>query len=299
MTKREQFYEQVVENISAQLGEEVIVKIDKVNKVNCVLDALIIHREDETSAPVIYLDPFFEKFEAGDSIENVLEDILAVYTAGTCTNIAALFQLDEFKDFDTVKDRIILKVINTERNQNLLRSVPSVPVGELGLSAVFYITLLTGEMNAVILVKNDFLATWNKDVSDLVSQAEENANKFLNFSIRDLGQVLSELMDLSENDVLNAPALYILTDETSTLGASQLYFKDKIREFALQYECDVYILPSSIHELLLLPVSCTDMDVESLREMVISVNATAVSDMDFLYDGVFKYILAEDRIVEA
>ena len=84
--------------------------------------------------------------------------------------------------------------------------------------------------------------------------------------------------------------MYVLTDSgNKTLGASQLYLKDKIKEFADICECSLYILPSSIHELILIREDFAGICVEELKQMVQSVNATEVSDEDFLSDNLYFY----------
>ena len=168
----------------------------------------------------------------------------------------------------------------------------------LGLSVVFYVSLMTGEQSAGILIKNEHLRLWEKKVSDLISLAEINTNRMHAFTIKSINEVLSGMFGFEEDLIPDdVPALYVLTDENKTFGASQLYLKDKIREFAKQQDCDVYILPSSIHELLLLRADFPNLEPSYLKEMVCEVNATEVSDEDFLCDGAYKFELATDKII--
>ena len=118
------------------------------------------------------------------------------------------------------------------------------------------------------------------------------------FTIKSINEVLSGMFGFEEDLIPeDVPALYVLTDENKTFGASQLYLKDKIREFAKQQDCDVYILPSSIHELLLLRADFPNLEPSYLKEMVYEVNATQVSEEEFLFDGAYKFELATDKII--
>lgn len=297
MTKTK-FYESVAESVSEVLGSEVIVELQEVTKVNLSLDGLTIRKRNESIAPTIYLNQYFNQFNDGRAMDDIVQDIIRVYENNQPENIMDVFKTEDFYDFDKMKEKIVLKVINTERNLDLLEQVPHLDMEGLGLSVVFYVSLMTGEQSAGILIKNEHLKLWEKTVSDLLTVAEVNTNRMHAFTIKSMNEVLSGMFGFEEDLIPeDVPALYVLTDENKTFGASQLYLKNKIREFAKQQDCDAYILPSSIHELLLLRADFPNIEPEHLKQMVCEVNSTEVSDEDFLCDGAFKYILAEDKII--
>lgn len=297
MTKTK-FYESVAESVSEVLGSGVIVELQEVTKVNISLDGLTIRKRNESIAPTIYLNQYFNQFNDGRAMDNIVQDIIRVYENNQPENIMDVFKTEDFYDFDKMKEKIVLKVINTERNLDLLEQVPYLDMEGLGLSVVFYVSLMTGEQSAGILIKNEHLKLWEKTVSDLTSLAEINTNRMHAFTIKSMNEVLSGMFGFEEDLIPeDVPALYVLTDENKTFGASQLYLKDKIREFAKKNNCDVYILPSSVHELLLLSADFPNLEPSYLKEMVCEVNATQVSEEEFLFDGAYKFELATDKII--
>lgn len=296
MTKTK-FYESVAESVSEVLGSEVIVEIQEVTKVNLSLDGLTIRKRNESIAPTIYLNQYFNQFNDGRTMDDIVKDIIRVYENNQPENIMDVFKTEDFYDFDKMKEKIVLKVINTERNLDLLEQVPHLDMEGLGLSVVFYVSIMTGEQSAGILIKNEHLRLWEKKVSDLISLAEINTNRMHAFTIKSINEVLSGMFGFEEDLITDGPAFYVLTDENMTFGASQLYLKDKIREFAKQQDCDVYILPSSIHELLLLRADFPNLEPSYLKEMVYQVNSTQVSEEEFLFDGAYKFELATDKII--
>lgn len=296
MTKTK-FYESVAESVSEVLGSEVIVEIQEVTKVNLSLDGLTIRKRNESIAPTIYLNQYFNQFNDGRTMDDIVKDIIRVYENNQPENIMDVFKTEDFYDFDKMKEKIVLKVINTERNLDLLEQVPHLDMEGLGLSVVFYVSIMTGEQSAGILIKNEHLRLWEKKVSDLISLAEINTNRMHAFTIKSINEVLSGMFGFEEDLITDGPAFYVLTDENMTFGASQLYLKDKIREFAKQQDCDVYILPSSIHELLLLRADFPNLEPSYLKEMVYEVNTTQVSEEEFLFDGAYKFELATDKII--
>lgn len=297
MTKTK-FYESVAESVSEVLGSEVIVEIQEVTKVNLSLDGLTIRKRNESIAPTIYLNQYFNQFNDGRTMDDIVRDIIKVYENNQPEKIRDVFKTEDFYDFDKMKEKIVLKVINTERNLDLLEQVPNLSMEGLGLSVVFYVSLMTGEQSAGILIKNEHLKLWEKTVSDLLTVAEINTNRMHAFTIKSINEVLSGMFGFEEDLIPeDVPVFYVLTDENKTFGASQLYLKDKIREFAKQQDCDVYILPSSIHELLLLRADFPNLEPSYLKEMVYQVNTTQVSEEEFLFNGAYKFELATDKII--
>lgn len=297
MTKKEEFYNNVANGVSEILGDEMVVEIQEVTKVNLSLDGLTIRKRNESIAPTIYLNQYFNQFNDGRTMDDIVKDIIRVYENNQPENIMDVFKTEDFYDFDKMKEKIVLKVINTERNLDLLEQVPHLDMEGLGLSVVFYVSIMTGEQSAGILIKNEHLRLWEKKVSDLISLAEINTNRMHTFTIKSINEVLSGMFGFEEDLIPDGPAFYVLTDENMTFGASQLYLKDKIREFAKQQDCDVYILPSSIHELLLLRADFPNLEPSYLKEMVYQVNSTQVSEEEFLFEGAYKFELATDKII--
>lgn len=298
MTKKQEFYNKVANGVSEILGDEMVVELQEVTKVNLSLDGLTIRKQGENIAPTIYLNQYFNQFNDGRAMDDIVRDIIKVYENNQPENIMNVFKTEDFYDFDKMKEKIVLKVINTERNLDLLEQVPNLSMEGLGLSVVFYVSLMTGEQSAGILIKNEHLKLWEKTVSDLLTVAEVNTNRMHAFTIKSMNEVLSGMFGFEEDLIPDdVPALYVLTDKHNTFGASQLYLKDKIREFAEKNNCDVYILPSSVHELLLLRADFPNVEPSYLKEMVYQVNATQVSEEEFLFDGVYKFEISTDKII--
>lgn len=301
MNKHE-FYNKVAEGIKEKLGEDFAVDVREVMKVNITLDGLTILHKSENISPTIYLNSYKEHFDSGRPLEDIIEDILSVYELNrNPENIA----VEQFYDFDKLKDKIIVKVIGTDKNERFLEDVPHILMGDLGLAAIPYVMLKT-EPNASMgfQVQHNHLKLWNKSLSDIMPIAAKNTNRMYRFVVKSMTEVLFTLLnsgELFEEDELEAAfedvPMYVLTaSENKTLGASQLYLKDKIKEFADRCECNLYILPSSIHELILLREDFTGRNVEELKEMVREVNATEVSEQDFLSDNVYFYDRETDEI---
>ena len=113
------------------------------------------------------------------------------------------------------------------------------------------------------------------------------------FEAKPLRQVLAETMGLDEEmmDLMgpsDVPEMIVLTTEDKLQGAKALLSKEALSEVYDQVGGDFVVLPSSIHEVLCLPIR-DDMDAETLKNMVREVNGTQVAPNERLSDNVFKF----------
>lgn len=296
---KQEFYNNVVEGIKDKLGDDFLVKVNEVIKINLTLDGLTIMEKTEHIAPTIYLNDYKRQFDSGRSLESILDELISVYESHrNHDDIPA----ENYFDFDLIKDKIIVKVIGTEKNERFLKETPHILMENLNLAATFYVMLSsTPEMNMGFSIKEDHLKMWNVDIAELLPIATDNTNRMYHFVIRSMEDVLFGLTagtEYQDEDYAYSPfAMYVLTDkDRNCLGSSALLLKDKIKDFADNCNCDVYILPSSIHELILLREDFPDIDISYLKEMVREVNATQVREDEFLSDNVYYYSRKHDAI---
>ena len=99
-------------------------------------------------------------------------------------------------------------------------------------------------------------------------------------------------MDVYEDNFM---PMFVATNKSKINGASVILYDGLLAKFAEKVGGDFYILPSSIHETILLPAA-GDMDVDYLIGMVRSINAAEVSPEEILSDNVYKYFADEDRM---
>ena len=151
------------------------------------------------------------------------------------------------------------------------------------------------EGNATITVKNNLQQTWKVDIEELIDTALENIR----------GDVvvanMSEYVDMSLfGDIENLFDIYVLTNRLKLHGAVAMLQKDRLKQFAEEQEKETLtILPSSIHECLIINVEDEPKNTKELREMVKEVNETVVSDQDILSNNVYIYNRTTGKITIA
>lgn len=297
----EEFLTCVQQGLSEITGEEGKVSISHVIKNNGVeLDGLIIMMKDSNVSPTIYLNNYYEEYCGGRPMKAIIENIFEIYDENkNKVTICAEF----FMNFENIKDKIVYKVINYNQNKKLLQKVPHKKI--LDLAVVFYCLLEQGESgNATALIYNTHMDTWNVDEEKIYETALENTPNLLKADIKRMSDIIKELF-MQENNMSEEECskimdgldgiegnkkadMYVLTNATRINGAACMLYDNVLGEFADLIESDLYILPSSIHEVIIVP-KISNLDKEELSEMVKEVNQEGVANDEILSDTVYVY----------
>ena len=287
----EEYLELMRQEIADRTGQ--CVELHQVSKNNgIVLDALVIIPKENNISPTIYLNAYYQKFIT-DGMDTVVERIMELYEQSK-TEIS--FDVSMLLNFNKVKHRIKMKLINYERNKELLKNTPHRKV--LDLAVVFMIVLETDDVCefGTIRIHKGFLNAWNITEDSLYQIAKENmVNDFTTTPLDNIiNAVLEEDTELLEEKVY----LYVLTTQSKIHGAIGMLQTGLLDAFMKKYKTEkLIILPSSIHEVLLVPYEKIDTDI-NLHEMVQQVNATQLTKDEFLSNNVYSYDGKELKIFE-
>lgn len=284
------FVEYIKEKAAYIAGEGGKIAINHVIKNNGrEMDGLVIMEKDRDIAPTIYLDSFYEMYIQGENIEKIIRQIEIIYRENR-DNIT--FDVNILKNFDTIKDKIVYKIVNHKSNEKLLEQVPHKRI--LDLAVVFYCLLDNcGGKSATALIYNNNLKNWNVTVDDVYKAALKNTPDLLHSRISSMSALFDKCgvsVDGKEVDLKDyVPSdMYVLTNETKINGAACILYDNVLYDFAQKLGKDLYILPSSIHEVILLP-KLPIFEKNELINMVREVNTEGVAADEILSDNVYEY----------
>lgn len=304
--KYKDFSAEVKQSVQEKVGKGYEVIIRQVSKNNgVILDGLSIGRRQDTFAPVVYLQPYYEQLGSNMTFDEIVNDIISIYKK--YMGISMRNTAEALTVFNHVKDKVVFKLIQAETNRELLAEIPSIPF--LDMAIVFYLLLdkrEEGQMTA--LIHNNHLEVWNTTAEELYQLAKINAPKLLPARLRTMEEVMFEIpmgqfTEIEEGDVISGvseeiqgkPALYVFTNQNGVNGAACILYDGYLEEFAKKKETDILILPSSIHEVLLI----TDngiLNYGDLEDIVKHINKNDVPVEDVLSDRIYRYSLAERKI---
>ena len=106
--------------------------------------------------------------------------------------------------------------------------------------------------------------------------------------------IVSELITSVELRQKTMP-MYVVSNKKNLFGASAILYSDYLEEWAEELECDLYVIPSSVHELLVMPAAHA-YSGEEITEMIREINRTQVAREEILSDHVYIYRRNEGRI---
>lgn len=286
------------------IGEELSKVADSwemrdITKNNGIkLSVVVIRKEGETIAPTIYLEDFERRYEKGESIESIIRRIVALSEEEPEFNQSDIMEV--FTNFDKVKKNIVFELVSAKKNAELLEGVPHVE--ELGdLAVIFRVQIYASFKGgaATILITNEHAKMWGVTASDLYREAKENSKRLRPAKVETMGAMLTALMGeegfANEGFVPDMPGMYVVTNEVAVSGAAVILYEGVLKELADKLDDDLVILPSSIHECIIVPKSLGD--IEELTALVQLVNGNEVGESDILSDHAYIYDRKQDKVV--
>lgn len=275
------------------------VAIEKVVKNNSLmLDGIVIRREGECFTPTIYLNGLYDEYMAGMDIDEVVNQIMKVDGS---QRINSSINLDVFCDYEHVKDNIFVKLINKEKNTELLKRLPHRDFLDL---AIVYYGVYDGFGDGIGTwnITNEIFENFSIDEEALYEKAMNNSISKQPYFIKSMLELLGEIMpesdyrELIDEDMPCAyrSPLYVMSNDNKIYGAITILYPGVLNAFYEKYG-DFYVLPSSIHEVILIPVNEGIEELE-LQKMVREVNRTALKQEEFLSDSVYIYEGAQNKL---
>lgn len=279
----EEFAETVREQLTGKIEGITEIEIKQVLKNNSVtLWALLFKDEKSNITPSIYLEPFHTKYEMGMEMDDIVTMLVDCYQDA---RINEQVDFAFFRDWDTIKSRVAYRLINRDRNAELLKQIPHKEV--LDLAKVYYVAVQ--ECNGSVLIYNTHLDMWGIDTEELEAIADENTPVLCPVCVDSIWDVVNEMMkDLPAEDEQESQEMLIMSNSNKVHGAAAILYPGSMEQMADRLQSDFYILPSSIHETIVLSAK-EDNSPEHLLEMVREVNSTMVCKEEILGDNVYFY----------
>lgn len=292
MMNFEEFKAWVKENITSKDWKETSqVEISVVKKNNGVSKAGLSIREDEHDvSPLLYLDDYYIHYQNGELLENIIRNIRADYDKKV--QMAAV-KIPNLQEFENIRGRVIYRLVNYEKNKEILEDCPHIRLYDLAVTFRWEARIDDVGVSTS-LITNKQVKEWGVSVNDLVLAARQNTPRLFPAQIIDMEEMLAGMVSfiLYPSDI----PMYILTNKQELNGASALLYGDVLKDFANKKGADMYILPSSIHEVIMVPADRIN-DPTKLLSIVHDANTTVVSIGDVLSDSVYYYDRKKDQIL--
>ncbi len=268
-------------------GLNVQLSEHHINKMNNSYDAITITPIGGNVGVNANLDALFKMIENGNDYNIVVSKATETLIAG----IKDMPQLNvnDLTDYDKMKSNLSMEVVSAERNSDILKKIPYEKMEDM---AVVYRLIIdkSNDCNSTVLVTNDLLKQFGITHEQLRDDALAIAPELRPAEIKGMTEMLTEMTGMEVDPSMHAvdDVMYVATVQDKIKGAGVLAYPNFMEDAAEKLGGDYYVLPSSVHEVLLVKDNGS-MNVKDLESMVKEVNATQVEPEDQLTDHVYHY----------
>lgn len=307
-------FEKFVEDVKAEIKhylpedfKDAHIDIMEHSKLNESYLGMTVRKDDQSIAPTVNLDRYYDMYQEYD--ENL--DIVMQQISDIVMVKPIHLDMSMFTNYEVAKEHLFIRVSDAERNDEVLGRLPHRCVENLAIT--YHIVAEIGEEGiGSTPITHQMLSTFGITEEQLHQDALENSPKIFPAKVEAIGAMMDKMMredmrrsgmtdeeiDLYfENMGLNQPTpLTVVTNEHQTNGAAVLFYPGQMEQLGESLKGDFFILPSSTHEVLILPDD-GGMSYQELKAMVMEINSTQVSPEDRLADEVYHYD-AKDRVFE-
>ncbi len=192
-------------------------------------------------------------------------------------------------NWESVKEKIFIRLVNYEKNKADIERKAYIKY--LDLAILFYCDCTEWGCDGFYVSRKQILM-WHRDINDIYQAALENTyckgntlvTPILNFFPEELVYIAQNGMNI----MMKEKEMIVLTNQSLSFGAAMLLNMPELKKLADQFGSNLYLLPSSVHEIIALR-SDQNTDVSYLTEMVNGVNNDVLEPGEYLSDHVYYF----------
>lgn len=299
MMTYEVFKAVVKEKFLSYLPEEyrdAEVNIRPVKKVNRTLDALSVLKDGSRMFSSMYVNELYEQYREYGDLEMILR--AAAWKYAQSAELLKERQSEMYMSIEHFKENVIMCLINTEQNRELLAGIPNRKFQDLSVIYRWVVKSSPDGMESSI-ISNEMAEIAGMTEEELFRCAVENTRRINPVSVTCIGSmfgaipegldILPEVREEMENAKHAADNMWIISNSSGINGAASMLYEENLHQLAEKLGENFFILPSSIHEVIAVPVEMTGKNLTNLIEMVQEANMSSVRLEERLSNSVYHY----------
>lgn len=289
------YTEEIVKTIKKK-NKNLVVEVHDVHRNNdLVLKGITICTENRNISPMIYTNEYYEHNLDVDEAASKIMVLYNTHKYDMDNSIA-----NTMHNFDSIKDKIIARVINKDRNKFIASSCPYAQFGDLIVTFAVFVEQNPGG-TASIKITNEMMNSWKVNLGQLIEAAYTNTSKLFPLEVDTMSEILKQMMsdaceltpemeaELEAELASQSAPMYVVTNTSKYFGAYFITDREALVKVASEIKDNrFFILPSSVHELVVVPESQIQ-DASDLTTMVKEINATKVAPSEVLADNVYHF----------
>lgn len=276
MFDKKEFAIALMDALDKIMPEEVELREEKVKKVNRTQKGVLVSL-DPGIGVIIYPEDFYPKYLQGREVDELAreakESVLNSLNEQKKNDLVK--QAERVMNYEEIKEDIFPMVINYQKNQSYLKDIPHERVLNLAVIPVVDVS-----EDSELKVTNQLMKQWGKTTQEIIRQAKNNSAEKNPVSVFTIESLIGIPMDMDN------PRMYIVTNKERKYGATSIMDTEVFEQLRAEMG-ELYILPSSIHELI--AISSENVDPVELEEMVQTINQQEVEEAERLSDHIYRY----------
>lgn len=233
-------------------------------------------------SPIIYLDDAWTEYLNGRmSCSDAAEMVVNAYEEAMKHSFACA---DDYLTKEFILSNVYMQIVNTKRNRSYLSDVPHKEIFNLSM---FYRCHISSNASgqASFVVTNNMLKTAEINEDELCEAALINTKQKFPIICGSMYDFTKELDPTIGENFKDNP-MFVMTNHNRQWGANGILYPEYFEILANTINDDLIVIPSSVHELILLPAN--KVSVEEANTLLNEINPT-LDDEDYLGDRVFYY----------
>ena len=267
--------EVIIEELQAR---EYVAEAVDTTKNGVVLKGITIG--DGQIRPTIYT----EQYEDADNVDMVVDEIIEAYE--NANREVPRFNLNELMNWDYVKTKLRL-CLQRKGTENIVKRD--------FLDLEQYVRVKVSD-DATFKVTPEHLTQFGVSEDVLFHAAWDCTHPTITET--DMAELMAEMFGMPVSvfeENFKGPKQIVVSNKEKMNGAIAICDLELLARIADKYKADLTILPSSIHECILVPMT-GDLDFDGLSEMVSDVNGAEVDPVEQLSDHAYYYNRAERKV---
>lgn len=289
--------------------EDAQVRVEEMRKLNENYLGIAILKENQVLAPTFNLNQLYEMYQSDPQIS--MESIMRNIT-GVVLDTPEQFDLKSITEYENAKEKLFIRVSSAEKNGEMLQKVPHQMREDLVIT--YHVAISMDEVGrGSTTITNDMLKRYGISEEQLHADAMESSPKIMPLHVEAMKNVIKQIIggdnkpliqdkgfkameEVISEGLKEGEPMFVITNQQTMDGASAIFYPEVMKQLGECFQGDFFILPSSIHETIVLPDK-GDFDYLSLKSIVQEINNNQVLEEEQLTNDVYHYDVKE-RVFE-
>lgn len=273
--------------------KEMKLEIHPVDKVNVTLDGMnLVGEGDIKVTPTIYINDMYTHYQKTDDLQEVLQTAASrmEHAMKEAPEVVPAIELD------AAKDNNVFQLVNTEQNKEMLQNTPNRSFQDL---SIIYRWIVKTDVEGIqsTVIRDSLAERLGLSEEQMFKLAVDNTRRLFPPCVKSMNDVIREMFtkdgmpaevaDMMIGEMPPEQTMWIISNERGINGAISMLYEDKLHGLAENLGTDLYIMPSSLHEVI--AVSASMGDPNELAQMVAEINMDQVALDERLSNQVYHY----------